>query len=123
MQPTTDQIGALVRLWKLAQGNHSTARIALNIIAGCYNGHRFKFDLTDLRLLDTEPLTDAISVLVMDSRPYREVHELLNLALGRRDIGPQLELLCMEWRLKGCCKKSETGYLRERIEYLQGAPA
>ena len=90
------------------------------MLLGCYNGTRFQFDLTDLRLLDAGNLNDALAVLAMDARPVAEVHELLNSALGRRDIGPRLELLAMDWRIKGAVKRSELGYLKDRIAYLNG---
>lgn len=124
--PTSQQLDALVRLWNMAQGSHSGARVALRIILGCYNGTRFPFDLTDLRLLDAGVLQDVLTVLVMDSSPYREVHELLNTQLGRRDIGPRLEVLANAWRLKGAVKSKELAEVLERIAYLnatQGMPA
>lgn len=124
--PTTRQLEALVRLWKMAQGSHSGARVALRVILGCYNGTRFPFDLTDLRVLDVGVLQDVLDVLVMDSSPAREVHELLNTMLHRRDVGPQLEVLAHNWRLKGAVKAKELADVRERIAYLNataGVPA
>jgi len=118
MLPTTEQLQALVRTWQLAQASHSAGRVAVNLLAGCYNGSRFKFDLTDLRLLGDAPLRDALAVITMDARPAREVHDLLNTALGRRDIGPCLELLAFGWRIKGCVKAGEVPELRQRIDYL-----
>ena len=116
--PTQQQFAALVRMWKLAQHDYGGARVACRLLLGCYNGTRFPFDLTDLRLLDNDNLVDALTVLAMDARPYKEVHELLNDALGRRDIGPRMELLAYNWRLKGAVKKAEVSYLQERIRML-----
>jgi hypothetical protein len=114
-RPTTEQIDALKRLWTLAQNDHGGARVALRVLLGCYNGSRFPFDLTDLRLLDASNLQDVLTVLVMDASPWKEVHELLNEALGRRDVGHRMELLACDWRLKGKCSKENERELRERL--------
>ena len=119
-RPTQPQIEALVRLWTMAQRDHGGARVVLRVLLGCYNGSRFPFDLTDLRLLDEAVLQDVLTVLIMDSSPWKEVHELLNDALGRRDIGHRLELLACDWRFKGKCSKE---YERELRARLAGAAA
>lgn len=111
---TTDQLAALQRLWILANGNHGACRVAARLLLGCYNGNRFPFDLTDLRLFDERNFRDAMLVLEMDSRPAMEVHEHLNRVLGRRDIGHRFELLACDWRLKGRCPKETERALRAR---------
>jgi hypothetical protein len=114
--PTQAQLDALLRLWKMASGHsHGGARVAARVLLGCYNGSRFPFDLTDLRLLDAQVLGDVLQVLVMDSSPQAEVHELLNRMLGRRDIGHRFELLACDWRLKGKCSKENERELREGL--------
>jgi len=112
-------IEALVRLWPIAQRDHGGAGVVCRFLLGLYNGTRFPFNLTELRRLDTDTLGDVMLVLQMDATfCTREVHELLNQALGRRDIGPQLELLAYNRRLKGAIKKTDLDYVRERIAYL-----
>ncbi|MNG00644.1 hypothetical protein D3C84_835870 [compost metagenome] len=44
-------------------------------LLGLYNGSDFKFDMTELRCLDTALLADCLSVLLMDSNPEQEVHQ------------------------------------------------
>lgn len=52
-----------------------SSRAIASFLASLYNGYRFKFDLTDLRLLDREMFEDAINVLRLDWNPAREVHD------------------------------------------------
>jgi hypothetical protein len=122
-QPTTEQIEALKRLWIMAQRDHGGARVVLRVLLGCYNGGRFPFDLTDLRLLDSDVLRDVITVLGRDSRPWKEVHELLNDAFGRRDIGPRQEILACDWRMKGKCSREAEKELRARLATAERAAA
>lgn len=104
MTPTTGQLAALVRLWNMAQRDHGGARVCARLLLGLYNGDRFQFDLTDLRLLDNGVLRDAFDVLIMDSAPMYEVHEHLNILAGRRDFGMRFEHLAHTWRVKGRCR-------------------
>lgn len=113
--PTTQQLEALLRLWPVAQRDHGGARVVCKFLLGLYNGQRFPFDLTDLRLLDHNLLSDVMQVLVMDSSPQCEVHEHLNRLLGRRDIGHRFELLACDWRLKGKCSKENERSLRANL--------
>lgn len=94
---------ALVLVWNTAQRDTGQSRVCLRLLLGMYNGSRFPFDLTDLRLLDTNLLDAALLLLRMDARPQMEVHELLNRLYGRRDFGHRLELLAWTWRFKGKC--------------------
>jgi hypothetical protein len=119
--PTQDQLEALRRLWTMAQRDHGGARVAARVLLGCYNGSRFPFDLTDLRLLDASVLADVLQVLVMDSSPQAEVHELLNRMYGRNDIGHRFELIACDWRFKGKCSKENERSLREHL--ARTAPA
>lgn len=114
---------ALMRLWNLANQDHGASRVAVKLLLGLYNGDRFPFDLTDLRLLDDQNLMDALAVLVMDSRPQREVHEELNLLLHVADMGPRFEQLAWDWRLKGKASKADIEEYRLRVALRTGAAA
>ena len=67
---------ALHRLYAMTSNpDEEHAGVAARFLLGLYNGSRFPFDLTDLRLLSAEQLADAMAVLVMDARVTRqEVH-------------------------------------------------
>jgi hypothetical protein len=67
-------IDALHRLMKIAQGNSGQCRHVANFLLSCYNGGRFKMDLSDLRCLDLDIFQDCMTVLAMDYQPMREVH-------------------------------------------------
>jgi hypothetical protein len=98
---------ALIQLWNCTQRHHGTsgARAAAGVLLGLYNGERFPFDLTDLRLMDTCNLGAAMAVILSDaSRCEREVHEWLNLLTRRADFSPRFEHLAHEYRRKGRCK-------------------
>lgn len=97
---------ALTHFFMLATcHSHSGARVAARLLLGLYNGPRFPFDLTDLRLLDAQNLDHALVLLRMDARPQMEVHQLLNLLYGRTDFGHRFEHMAHVWRVKGRCKK------------------
>lgn len=80
--------------------------MAARLLLSCYNGHRFQFDVTDLRLLDQQHLDMALQIMRMDARCTREVHDLLDLLYGRTDFGERFEHLAWEWGLKGKCTKA-----------------
>lgn len=84
---------------------HGAARVAARLLLSCYNGHRFEFDITDLRLLDEQHLDMALQIMRHDAHIRSEVHEQLNAMYGRTDFGPRFEQLAWTWRLKGKCKK------------------
>ncbi len=69
-------VPALRRLFELCESRDSgqISRVA-RLLAGLYNGTAYRFDLTDLRGLDTEILEDCLAVLRMDANPRQEVHE------------------------------------------------
>lgn len=99
---------ALIQLWNLTQVHQGTsgARAAAGVLLGLYNGDRFPFDLTDLRVLDGANLRAAMAVMQCDaSRCQMEVHQWLNQLTGRRDFGARFEHLAHEWRRKGKCKR------------------
>ena len=69
-------------------------RVCARFLLGLYNGNRFPFDLTDLRLLPTGLLKDAMAVLHMDARLTRqEVH------LYFADGGRKFEDLVSDYRV------------------------
>lgn len=112
MSTTMQQVAALQLLWHTAQRDTGTARVCVRLLLGLYNGPRFPFDLTDLRLLDEAHLEAALAVLRMDATPRMEVHELLNRLLNRTDMGERFELLACDWRLKGRCSREHEKQLR-----------
>ncbi len=105
-QPLSPEHEALTHFFMLATcHSHSGARVAARLLLGLYNGTRFPFDLTDLRLLDAENLDRAMALLRMDANPSMEVHAWLNLLYRRTDFGHRFEHMAHAWRVKGCCKK------------------
>jgi hypothetical protein len=101
-------IQSLVMLWNMTQLHVGTsgARAAAGVLLGLYNGTRFPFDLTDLRLLGGDELRAALDVISGDAtRCQMEVHAWLNHVTGRRDFGQRFEHLAHEWRRKGKCKR------------------
>lgn len=77
MQIKEDRIAgeaALRRLLPIARGITGQCERVARILLGCYNGHRFPLDLTNLRSLDYEIMEDCLAVLRMDANCYQEVH-------------------------------------------------
>lgn len=100
------ELAILSRFFFLAWGHsHGGAKVAAGLLLGLYNGTRFPFDLTDLRLLDAQMLDDALALMRFDARLTSEVHEWLNTLYGRDDFGGRFEHLAHKWRKKGKCKK------------------
>ena len=99
---------ALIHLWNITQRHSGTSggRAAAGVLLGLYNGSRFPFDLTDLRLLDAANLSAAIKVIFADAmRCQMEVHDWLNQLTGRTDFGQRFEHLAYDYGRKGKCKK------------------
>lgn len=111
--PTPEQLDALAKLWQLAQGDSGGEKVAAKLLLGLYNGRRFPFDLTDLRVLDEVNLERALLVLEMDARPRREVHELLGMVFRhpKGHFGDEFEWRAYDLGLKGRAKKQ---YLADR---------
>jgi hypothetical protein len=107
--PSTEQIEALVHLWRMGQRDSSSEKAAAKLVLGLYNGTRFPFDLTDLRLFDDSNLHRALLVLEMDARPRCEVHVLLAQVLGEdvRTMGARFEYRAFDMRLKHAAKKAD----------------
>jgi len=106
MNDATTPERALAYFFHLAHDHcHSAAKVAARLLLSCYNGHRFQFDVTDLRLLDQSHLDMALQIMRMDAHCTREVHDRLNDMYGRTDFGPRFEHLAHKFGLKGKCKK------------------
>lgn len=98
---------ALLRLWQVAQRDTGQSRVCARLLLGLYNGPRFPFDLTDLRLLEHGLLEDALAVIRMDARPEMEVHEVLHALTKQRGMGVRFELMACDWRFKNRCSKAQ----------------
>ena len=103
---------SLVHLWNMTQEQRGTsgARVATGVLLGLYNGERFPFDLTELRVLDHNNLQHAINVIHSDARFCQmEVHRHLDLLAGRSDFGERFEHLAHDYRTfkRGRCAKAE----------------
>jgi len=85
---------SLGRLWKIAHGDSGQCRHVASFLLGLYHGGRFRFDLTDLRCVDSEIFDDCIAVLKMDSRPKQEVHMYFE------NGGAKFEALAKRWGIK-----------------------
>jgi hypothetical protein len=107
--PSAEQIDALVYLWEMGQRDSSSEKAAAKLLLGLYNGKRFPFDLTDIRLFDDANLRRVLLVLEMDARPRYEVHVLLANVLGESsgDMGAQFEHRAYELRMKRAAKKAD----------------
>lgn len=70
-------VPALDRLVVVARRETGQSRVCGRFLLGLYNGNFYRFNLNDLRALDTELLDDCLAVLAMDARPTREVHQLI----------------------------------------------
>ncbi len=67
---------ALQRLYAEALAYTTEGAVCARLLLGLYNGQRFPFDLTDLRVLPAAEFADALAVITMDARLTRqEVHE------------------------------------------------
>ena len=91
----TDQVASLEKLLRIAtQSDTGQARVIATVLASCYNGYRFKVDLTDLRLLDTDLLEHVINVLRLDHSPVQEVYRYF------KNGGQIWEQMIKDWGLE-----------------------
>jgi hypothetical protein len=88
----------IVRAIESNPGTGQTRRL-VRFLAGAYNGHDFPFDLTDLRVLDTELANACIDYLNYDRLSKAEVHTHLpdggrqmQWFIAQHGIRPQLHL-------------------------------
>lgn len=91
MPPNDDQIEALKRLWKTANGHSGHSRTVARFLLGLYNGQRFPFDLSDFRKLDPNTFSDCLQALQMDCRLHQEVHGALGVG------SEEFEWLALGW--------------------------
>lgn len=101
---------SLAKLWNLTQEHSGTsgARAAAGVLLGLYNGSRFPYDMTDLRVLGSEHLRAAMDVIAADASHCRmEVHAWLNSMTGRHDFGQRFEHLAHQYACfkRGRCKR------------------
>lgn len=69
---------ALQRLVNIAQNDTGQAMTVRRVLLGLYNGHRFPFNLTQLRGLDDALYDDCMTVIAMDARAtVKEIHEYI----------------------------------------------
>lgn len=115
-RPTNDQLHSLGELFDMAQRDHGGARVARRFLLSLYNGGRFPFDLTDLRLLDLHRFEQCLNVLRMDYTPFEEVH----VTIGRyftpegKPVGAVFERWAYDAKLPGRCKKTDLEYVERR---------
>lgn len=94
MSDRQQQLEALERLWKIANGHSGQCKIVARFLLGLYNGSRFLFDLTDFRCIDRAIFDDCILVLALDYHCVAEVHERLGVP------GEKFERLAREWNIR-----------------------
>lgn len=106
---TEDQLEALRRLYELPKRHVGTSggNAAAKLLLGLYNGRRFPFDLTDLRVFDQTNFEAAMTVIRMDApRCMAEVHTVLDALYGDGfNTGAEFEHWAYDMRLKGRCTK------------------
>jgi hypothetical protein len=69
---------ALQRLVSIAQNDTGQAITVRRVLLGLYNGHRFPFNLNQLRGLDDALFDDCMAVIAMDTRAtVKEIHEYI----------------------------------------------
>jgi len=93
--------GALQVIVKAIEGNPGTGQTGrlTRFLAGVYNGHAFPFDLTDLRVLDTDLANACIDYLNYDRLSKAEVHTHLpdgsrqmQLFIAQHGIRPRIHM-------------------------------
>jgi hypothetical protein len=108
---TLAQQNAALLLYNLVKNHPGTggSRRASTFLLSLYNGGRFQFDLTDLRMFDDDTLAAAFVVLEMDARRcWCEIHSLLDAILGgNANVGAEFEHWAYDLGLKGRCKKNQ----------------
>jgi len=70
-------VPALRRLLQVALRDTGQSEVCGRFLLGLYNGPIYRFDLTELRRLDSDLVEDCLAVLRMDAQPMKEVHCLI----------------------------------------------
>ena len=103
------EIAAISTLYEFARQHtwSSSGKAVIRLLLGLYNGTRFQFDLTDLRLLDRQNLHAALDTLRLAGGLTRcEVHDLLDAIYGDGySTQAEFEHWAFDWKLKGRCTK------------------
>jgi hypothetical protein len=97
-----DGTEALKRLLAVALRDSGQCKIVANFLLSCYNGDRFKFDLTDFRCLDYALFQDCLTVLRMDYQPQQEVHCYFE------NGGRIWEQMAKDWGIRDYTKRSKS---------------
>lgn len=93
-QVASEGVAALKRLYPIALRDTGQAKIVAKFLAGLYNGYRFPFDLTDLRMIDDSIFEDCMALLRMDARQCeQEVHQYFD------DGSSKWEKMIRDWGL------------------------
>lgn len=116
---SAEEIAAITHIYNFCRQSRfcSSGKVCMGLLLGLYNGNRFLFDLTDLRLLDRENLDAALALLRLDAERTRcEVHDLLDaICADGYSTGAEFEQWAYDWKLKGRCTKenlSDAGRIR-----------
>jgi hypothetical protein len=98
MERARNALHTIVKAINENPGTGQSGRL-VRFLAGCYNGHEFHFDLTDLRALDTELANACIDYLNYDRLSKAEVHTHLpdgslqmQRLISQQGIRPRLHL-------------------------------
>lgn len=113
---TDVQCAAVRRLYEHVKRHPGTSgsNCCAKLLLGLYNGDRFRFDLTDLRVLDAVLFEAAMTVIVMDARQtWCEVHALLDAIYGDgRSTGSEFEHWAFHLKWGKRVKKDDLPELR-----------
>lgn len=116
---SAEEIAAITRMYSFVRQHRfsGSGKVVIRLLVGLYNGNRFLFDLTDLRLLDRGNLDAALALLRLDAERTRcEVHDLLDaIYADGYSTGAEFEQWAYDWKLKGRCTKenlSDAGRIR-----------
>jgi hypothetical protein len=106
-----DSLNAALTLYKLVKAcpDKGGGIRAAKFLLGLYNGHRFPFDLSDLRGFDTNNFEAAMTLLRSEyTNFYCEIHVLLDAILGAgANCGSEFENWAYNLRLPKRCTKQQ----------------
>lgn len=119
MSRGADLLVAAAQLWNVASDTTGQGRVCARVLLGLYNGTRFPFDLTDLRLLEPTLRRAAFDLIAADASHTLtcEVHELLNRGTGRTDFGARFEHMAHDWGVpRKCLRKHLSPVQPQRLQ-------
>ena len=114
-----DQLVAIDKLYQVAKQHQGTSggNAAAKLLLGLYNGKRFPFDLTDLRVLDAGNYAAAMVVIDMDARrTYTEVHVILAALHVGEPVQSVMEMWAVDLGLKGRATKAGIAEMRRELK-------